>query len=129
MKRNYENIPFERYADDVIVHCRSREEAERLLREITLRFDECKLTIHPEKTKIVYCKDKNRTSMYKCTEFDFLGYTFKSRYTKTRKGTFFMNFSPAISNKSLKSIRDVIRSWKIHSRSDLDLFFTSKGKA
>lgn len=126
MKRNYENIPFERYADDVILHCRSREGAEKLLREITSRFKECKLTIHPEKTKIVYCKDNNRTKLYKCTEFDFLGYTFKSRYTKTRKGNFFMNFTPAISNNAEKRIKDEIRKWRVHSRSDLDIFFIAK---
>ena len=60
MSRNYPHIPFERYADDVICHCKSAEEARALWSALQDRFAACKLVLHPEKTKIVYCKDANR---------------------------------------------------------------------
>jgi RNA-directed DNA polymerase len=112
-QENPENL-FERYADDIVIHCRSQKEAEILLKQIRERLNECKLTVHPEKTKIVYCKDENRAGEFAATEFDFLGYTFKSRYAKTRAGKFFNNFTPAISKQAEKKIRDSIRSWRIH---------------
>jgi len=121
MMRNYSENPFARYADDLVIHCRSQAEAERLLEIIRERFAECKLTVHPEKTKIVYCKDANRDENYEITEFDFLGFTFRPRQAKNRRGQYFVSFSPAISNKAEKSIRDVIRSWKIHTRTGSEL--------
>ena len=72
----------------------------------------------PEKTKIVYCKDDLRRRTYPNEKFDFLGYTFRPRRSKNRKGKFFINFSPAVSNKAAKAIRDTIRSWKLPQRSD-----------
>ncbi len=126
MKRNHPENPFARYADDLVVHCRTRAEAEELLSEITARLAACKLTVHPEKTKIVYCKDQNRKEKYEKTEFDFLGFTFRSRFVKNRKGQFFMSFIPAISKKAEKLIRDEIRSWKIHKRTGTDIETLSK---
>ena len=75
------------------------------------RFALCKLTLHPEKTKIVYCKDDDRKGSYPEEKFDFLGYTFRARRSKNRKGKFFVNFSPAVSNKAAKEIRHVMRRW------------------
>lgn len=121
MIRNHRDNPFARYADDLVIHCRSQAEAERLLEIIRGRFAECKLTVHPEKTKIVYCKDANRSEDYEITEFDFLGFTFRPRQAKNRRGQYFVNFSPAISSKAEKSISDVIRSWKIHKRTGSEL--------
>jgi RNA-directed DNA polymerase len=121
MRRKYPGNPFARYADDIVMHCRTQREAEELLEAVRIRLKECKLTVHPEKTKIVYCKDSNRPGECECTEFDFPGFTFKPRFVKNRQGQFFMSFSPAISGKAEKAIKDEIRTWKVHSRSGSDL--------
>ena len=123
MKRNYRDVPFEQYADDIVIHCRSENEAKEILKEIVRRLACCHLTVHPDKTKIVYCKDSSRKKEYELTEFDFLGYTFRRRFAKNYKGEFFMSFSPAISRKAEKAIRDELRSWKMHRRSTVDIFY------
>src|SRR6516225_4022595 len=79
MRRNYPPIPFERYADDAICHCRSEAQAKMLRASLERRFAECGLTLHPEKTNIVYCKDDDRRGDYPNQKFDFLGYTFRPR--------------------------------------------------
>ena len=86
MPRNHPAIPFERYADDVICHCRSEEQARTLRASLETRFAECGLTLHPEKTKIVYCKDDDRRGDYPDQKFDFLGYTFRPRLSRRRHG-------------------------------------------
>ena len=82
---------------------------------------ECQLELHPEKTKIVYCKDDDRRGTYLNEKFDFLGYTFRPRRSKNRKGKFFINFSPAVSDRAVRKIRAEIRRWKLHLRSDKSL--------
>jgi RNA-directed DNA polymerase len=114
----YPQVLFERYADDVIAHCRTERQAQEIRKAIAERLQSCGLELHPEKTKIVYCKDDLRRRTYPNEKFDFLGYTFRSRRSKSRKGKFFINFSPAVSNKAAKAIRDTIRSWKLPQRSD-----------
>ncbi len=121
MKHCHPGNPFERYADDLIVHCQTLEEATLLLEEIKVRLAGSRLNVHPEKTKIVYCKDANRCGEFKETQFDFLGFTFRPRVAKNRKGQFFVSFSPAISAKAEVAIRDTIRSWKVPSRVGIDL--------
>jgi group II intron reverse transcriptase/maturase len=121
MKRQYPQIPFERYADDGICHCRSKAEAEGLRVAVERRFAECGLELNLQKTKIVYCKDDDRRGDYPEQKFDFLGYTFRPRRAKTRQGRFFVGFNPAISNKATKSICDTMRRWKLHRRSDKSL--------
>ncbi len=121
MKRNFPTIPFECYADDAIVHCKSEKQAKWLRTEIGRRLTQCKLELHPEKTKIVYCKDGLRQESYLNESFDFLGYTFRPRRSKSRSGNYFVNFSPAVSNKASSAIRGVMRSWFIHRRSDKSL--------
>ncbi len=123
MKRTYPAIGFERYADDIVIHCRSLAEAQELKREIEARLAACKLTVSQEKTKIVYCKDRGRRGTFESTEFDFLGYTFKPRLVRSRHGKFFVSFTPAISRKAEKAIRDEMRSWKMHLRTDKDLAY------
>jgi RNA-directed DNA polymerase len=105
-------------ADDAIVHCRTEAEAQEVRAAIAARFEECGLELHPEKTQIVYCKDGDRRRTYPNEKFDFLGYTFRPRRSKNRKGKFFINFSPAVSDKAVKAIRAEIRSWNLHLRSD-----------
>ena len=85
---------------------------------IEKRLKECGLELHPDKTKIVYCKDDRRGGNYPEEKFDFLGYTFRPRLSKSRDNRYFVGFSPAVSNEAAKSIRGVIRSWRIHRRSD-----------
>ncbi len=120
MARNHSNIPFERYADDAICHCRSEEEAKTLRASLEERFAQCALTLHPDKTKVVYCKDDDRRGDYPDHRFDFLGYTFRPRLSRRWKG-FGVSFSPAASGKALKSIRQTVRHWALHQRSDKTL--------
>ena len=108
MKRTYPYCPFERYADDAIVHCRTEQEAKLTLQRLNNRFNECGLELHPDKTKIVYCKDKDRPKEYSVTEFDFLGYTFKGIWIKDRLGRIQQNYLPFVSRKSAKSFREKI---------------------
>jgi RNA-directed DNA polymerase len=115
---HYPQVPFERYADDVIAHCRTEKEAQEMWKVIAARLQSCGLELHPEKTKIVYCKDDSRKKTYPNEKFDFLGYTFRPRSSMNRKGKFFINFSPAVSNQAAKAIRDQFRSWKLPQRSD-----------
>lgn len=118
---HFPQVVFERYADDVIVHCRTEWQARRVKEAIARRLQECRLELHPEKTKIVYCKDDLRRGTYANEKFDFLGYGFQPRRSKSRKGKFFINFSPAVSNKAAKAMRDQIRRWKLPQRSDKSL--------
>lgn len=115
--KNFPDAPFERYADDAIIHCKTETEAMRILEALKVRMTECKLELHPQKTKIVYCKDKDRTREYPNTEFDFLGYTFKRTFIKDRLGRLQFNFLPSVSKKSAKSFRDKVKALKIHSMS------------
>jgi RNA-directed DNA polymerase len=115
LRRNYPSIQFARYADDAVVHARSQQEAESLLAALRERMAECGLELHPEKTKIVYCKDDDRRGTHENTSFDFLGYTFRPRRAKNRHGKLFVSFLPGLSNQASKSIRATIRSWRLGS--------------
>ena len=115
MAREHPRIPFERYADDAVVHCRSKEQADSVLEAIRGRFVQCGLKLHPVKTQIVYCKDDDRRGEYERICFDFLGYTFGPRRAKNRWGKFFVSFLPAISTKASKGIRATIRAWRMAS--------------
>lgn len=121
MKKQNPLIPFERYADDGICHCRSKAEAERLRVAIEKRFAECGLELNLQKTKIVYCKEDGRREKYLEQKFDFLGFTFQPRRAKNRMGKLFVGFMPAISNKAKKSICDAMRRWKMHRQTDKSL--------
>lgn len=113
MNRNYPNNPFERYADDAIVHCKTNEEAVMLLEKIKQRLKECRLEMHPTKTKIVYCKDDARGEEFETAAFDFLGYTFRPRKVATKQRTF-TGFNPGVSNKAKKKMNETIRGWRLH---------------
>ena len=115
MQRTFPNNPFERYADDSIVHCRSEEEARLVLEAIRVRLADCGLELHSTKTKIVYCKDDDRRGTYENIKFDFLGYSFQPRRAKNRWGKHFISFLPAISAKAAKKIRQTIRDWRMAS--------------
>ncbi len=121
MGRNYATIPFERYADDIIVHCRSERQAQWIRTVIERRLSECKLELHPDKTRIVYCKDSSRRGSYPNEKFDFLGYSFRPRRSKNRLDNYLVNFSPAVSNEAAKEMRREMRGWRLHLRSDKSL--------
>jgi len=122
MTRNYPKAPWQRYADDGLVHCKSVKEAQAIRAALEARFAECGLEMHPTKTKIVYCKDANRTGTYDQMKFTFLGYEFRPREVKNSKtGKLFMSFTAAVSQTALNAMRETIRSLKIHRRSDLSL--------
>jgi RNA-directed DNA polymerase len=118
MCRTHPGVPFERYADDIVAHCRTEEQAKQVLENIKRRLGRCRLEIHPEKTKIVYCKDDDRRGGYSHEKFNFLGYTFCPRRSKNRWGKFFINFTPAVSNEAAKKMRQEMRHWDINLRSD-----------
>lgn len=88
MVREHPECPFERYADDVIVHCDTKEQADDLLNRIAMRLESVGLELHPDKTKVVFCKDANRPGEAEHTNFDFLGYTFRARLAHGRRGPF-----------------------------------------
>ncbi len=113
MARTFPAIGFERYADDVVVHCVSQTQAEYVKERIDRRLEECGLELNREKTRIVYCKDGNRTEEHPCTKFEFLSYEFRVRRVRTRKGTFFDGFNPAVSPKVMKRLRGEVRSWRL----------------
>ncbi len=122
VEANHPSIIFERYADDVICHCHSERAAREFLDSLANRFEGCGLTLHPNKTKIVYCKDYKRPGTSEHTSFDFLGFTFRPRSAYSRKsGNLFVGFNPGVSNKALKRMGLVIRRWNIHRRSDKSL--------
>ena len=114
VRTKFPDVEFARYADDAVYHCKSRYRAESLREAIKVRLEECKLKLHPEKSKIVYCKDDKRKGAYEQIQFDFLGYTFRPRLVKSRKGNFFVGFTPALSIKARKKISSRIKGWKIH---------------
>jgi RNA-directed DNA polymerase len=118
MRTTHPDVPFERYADDAIAHCRTEAQAHAVLRSIEKRLNQCKLELHPEKTKIVYCKDDDRRGRCEVEKFDFLGYTFRPRRSKNRWGKYFVNFSPGVSKDAATKMRRTMRSWRLHLRSD-----------
>jgi RNA-directed DNA polymerase len=113
MARTFPAIPFERYVDDAVVHCVSKAQAIMVAKAIGNRMVEVGLRLHPDKTKIVYCKDGNRRGEHEHTAFTFLGYTFRARGARTRTGTVFTAFAPAISKEALKRISETVRRWRL----------------
>jgi RNA-directed DNA polymerase len=116
MAREFPTVPFERYADDAVVHCKSERQARYVRQAIADRMAEVGLRLHPDKTKIVYCKDGNRPGSYEHTAFTFLGFTFRQRRARNRHGKSFSNFLPAISKDALNKISAAVRSWRLHLR-------------
>jgi RNA-directed DNA polymerase len=121
MGRKFPTIGFERYADDAVVHCRSRAQAVMIREAIAERFAQVGLELHPDKTRVVYCKDSNRTGSYEHEQFTFLGYTFRPRLARNKRGKGFVSFLPAVSNEALTSIRQRVRRWRLHRWVTTDL--------
>jgi group II intron reverse transcriptase/maturase len=122
MARDHPGCPFERYADDVVVHCVSRRQAETVLAGIAERMSEVGLRLHPDKTRIVYCKDGTRRGSHEHTSFTFLGFTFRARKARNGKtGELFTRFMPAMSTEARKAKGAELRRMRIAKRTDLTL--------
>ena len=127
MRRHHSAAPWCRYADDGVVHCRMDAEAHHIRDHLEQRLRDCKLELHPEKTRIIYCKDQNRKEKYPNTKFIFLGYEFRRRSSKNQTvGTFFLSFSPAISQEAKKSIRTALRDMKLQRRSNVSIEYIAQ---
>jgi RNA-directed DNA polymerase len=113
MKRKYPSCPFARYADDAVVHCGSKRQAEQVMQAIGVRLAECGLAMHPEKSKIVYCQDSNRTESFPHVQFTFLGFTFRPRKAMSKQHRVFTSFLPGVSADAMKRMRQVVRGWRI----------------
>jgi RNA-directed DNA polymerase len=122
MTREYPEIPWCRYADDGLAHCKTQQRAQRLLAALQLRFKECGLELHPDKTKIIYCKDGKRSKEYPNVTFDFLGYGFCHRWVKNSKNNqMFLSFTAAVSKPAIKAMRQKTRNQEFYRRTDLSL--------
>ena len=113
MKRTNPLYPFARYADDAVVHCRSQMQAEEVMRSIALRLAECGLTMHPERSKIVYCKDSRRTRPFPHVYFTFLGFTFRPRKAMSKQRRHFTCVLPGVTTDALKRMRKEVRGWNL----------------
>jgi len=121
MGKRFPDLQFERYCDDGVVHCTTEKQAQFVRDAIAGRLAQCGLELHPDKTRIVYCKDADRRATYANERFDFLGYTFRPRLSRSKFGKFFANFLPAVSNDAVKAMSRELWSWRINCRSDKSL--------
>ena len=121
MRRHFPDIPFARYADDGLLHCKTEMEAVSLQEAIGKRLRACNLDLHPKKTKIVYCRDANRRGSSQNIQFNFLGFVFRGRLAKSKVGKYFNSFSPAISTSSAKDIRQQMRDWNLSRWTNAEL--------
>ena len=122
LEREFPAVEFERFADDAVVHCATERQATQVLAALGQRMTEVGLALHPEKTKIVYCKDRKRRLDHEHTSFTFLGYTFRARKAPTRDGrSMFAAFLPAVSRDALKKMSGEVRRWRINLRTTSDL--------
>lgn len=121
VRRTMPRVSFCRYADDGLLHCESRRQAEYVMRAIAARFRACGLEIHPDKSCIVYCKDANRQEDYPRISFTFLGYTFRPRRCVDKQERLHPNFLPAISRSAKKEINRQIRSWHVQLKNEKSL--------
>jgi RNA-directed DNA polymerase len=116
MARKFPSVQFERYVDDAVVHCVSERQARMLRAAIADRMQRVGLRLHPDKTRVVYCKDGKRRGCYEHTSFTFLGFTFRARGARSRHGQTFTSFLPAISTDALGTISAQVRGWRLHLR-------------
>jgi len=122
MCKHHPTVPWCRYADDGLAHLESEKAAQQMLESLKRRFEECLLELHPEKTKIVYCKDEGRKQEYCNTEFNFLGYCFRQRWNcNSKTNRLFLGFNPAVSKHAVKAMQARTQKSGICRRTDLEL--------
>jgi RNA-directed DNA polymerase len=113
MDREFPDCPFERYADDAVIHCKTEARARQVLAALGQRMGEAGLRLHPAKTRIVYCRDDNRRGPWDGpASFDFLGYTFRPRQTQGKRGRF-TGFDLAASSKAIARMSEAVRGWQL----------------
>jgi RNA-directed DNA polymerase len=123
MAREFRAVPFERYSDDIVVHCVSERQACYVQAAIARRLAEVGLELHPGKTRLVYCKDSKRRGTYENTSFTFLGYTFRPRKAFNKNtGEAFTGFLPGVSRAKLTQMSRRVRAWRPlrHTTNTLD---------
>ena len=123
LTREFPTVEFERYADDAVVHCVTQRQARQVLAALVVRMDDVGLRLHPDKTKIVYCKDNVRRGDHEHTSFTFLGFTFGPRQAVSKDGrSSYSRFLPAVSQDALTAMGQQVRQWRLHMwvRRDLD---------
>jgi RNA-directed DNA polymerase len=121
LAREFPTVEFERYCDDAVVHCVTERQAREVLAALAVRMEEVGLRLHPDKTKIVYCRDGQRRGLFEHTSFTFLGYAFRCRAAKGKGGQRFSSFMPAVSPAALKAMGQEVRRWRIHLWVNRDL--------
>lgn len=121
LTRNMRSVRICRYADDGVIHCKSEEQAQFVMRKLKQRLSECGLEMHPEKSRIVYCHDINRQQAYPVQQFTFLGYTFRPRKAVDKYGRVYVNFAPAVSRQALTVMRQTVRGWHLQLKCDKSL--------
>ncbi|MEH6379975.1 reverse transcriptase domain-containing protein, partial [Streptomyces sp. KLMMK] len=121
LEREFPSVDFERYADDAVVHCVTERQARQVWAALEARMEEVGLRLHPDKTKLVYCKDTRRRGSAEHTSFKFLGYTFAPRKARYPDGKAFTSFLPAVSPEAFKAMGQQVREWQIHRRTRLEL--------
>ena len=121
LAREFPVVTFERYADDAVVHCATERQARQVWAALSERLGELGLELHPDKTRIVYCKDDKRRGDYPHTSFTFLGFTFQPRGAKTKRGHLMVSFLPAVSAFALVELSREARQWRLHTRTRLTL--------
>jgi len=119
--RTMRSVRICRYADDAVIHCKSEVQAQLVLRQVQERLRACALDMHPEKSRIVYCRDINRPETYPVTQFTFLGYTFRPRKAVDKYGRIYVNFAPAVSREDLTAMRQTVRGWHLQLKCDQSL--------
>ena len=113
MGKHYPGIRFERYCDDIVIHCTSQAQAEYIKGKVAGRFNDCKLELNESKTHVVYCKNQFRRERHKNVSFNFLGYSFRPRIWMTKQGTKLF-FTPCMSQQAKKAVRDKIKSLALY---------------
>jgi RNA-directed DNA polymerase len=121
LSTHHPHVPFCRYSDDGVLHCRTEADAEMMRKCLSERLEFCGLELHPQKTRVVYCRDSRRTGRHEHVSFDFLGYTFRPRRTVGKGGRIRTGFTPAVSRSALKHMRQTIRRWRLRLRSDCSI--------
>jgi RNA-directed DNA polymerase len=119
MNRNHKDKPWARYADDAVIHCKTQEEAQKIILELKTRFEECKLELHPDKTKIACCRRDSRKN--ENNKFNFLGYEFRKRRCKSKDGHICTGFTPAASPDAIKAMCKKIKESRIKTRTEISI--------
>ncbi|MFM9027942.1 MAG: reverse transcriptase domain-containing protein [Bacteroidota bacterium] len=113
MRKHHPEKPFERYADDIIVHCKTERQAQFMLARIRERLSACGLRVHPAKTRIVNLRGRSEQRYPR--KYDFLGFTLRP-VMREIKGRWLLMPGTFVSSASKTSIRKKFMEMEIHKR-------------